>query len=84
LNVSKLLELAPAGPVYIAQGMATRSWSFAQHEMHGMDGSKLDMNDPNMQQKMQKCVQRMHEGKMMGGGMQGGQKQDGKMMGNSN
>jgi len=43
-------------------------------EMHGMDSSKLDRNDPNLQQKMQKCVQKMHEGKMQGG----------KMMGNSN
>jgi len=64
-------------------------------EMHGMDSSKMNMNDPHVQQMMQKCMQMMHEGKMMGGGMmqgdgmhggqqQGGQMQGGKMMGNDN
>ncbi len=48
-------------------------------EIHGMDSTKMNMNDPHVQQMMQKCMQMMHEGKMMGSGMQGGQRQGGKM-----
>ncbi len=50
-------------------------------EMHGMDSTRMNMSDPQVQQMMHKCMQMMHEGKMMGGGMQGGQQQGGQMQG---
>ncbi len=51
-------------------------------EMHGMDSSKIDMNDAHTQQMMHQCMQMMHEGKMMGGGMTGNQMQGNQMQGN--
>tara|TARA_R110001599_G_scaffold353838_1_gene599680 strand:+ start:40265 stop:40624 length:360 start_codon:yes stop_codon:yes gene_type:complete len=42
--------------------------------MQGMDKSKMDMNDPAVQEKMQKCMKMMDGDKMMDRQMQGGGK----------